>query len=76
MAAPDMLNSPIGFQVDPIAEYERPLIGAIFRLGADALELAVLNHVTAADFSDEACSELFELARQVRLSSRPIVLAD
>lgn len=77
VAAPQpSITAPIGFQVDPISEYERPLIGAIFRLGTDALELAVLNHVTATDFSDEACSELFELARRVRLSGRPIVLAE
>lgn len=60
---------------DPVTAIEQPLVGAIFRLGSSALELAVLNRVTAGDFSESACGELFELARQQRLADAPMTIA-
>lgn len=62
-------------QQEPVETIERPLIGGIFRHGTPALELAVLNGVTAADFYDSGCSELFEIARQSCLENRSLTLA-
>lgn len=50
------------------------LLGAVIRLGAPALEMAVLNRVESADFSEPSHGELFEVARRARLADEPMTL--
>src|SRR5688500_13149806 len=69
------VHDPGDLRADPVAAVERPLVGAVFCLGAPALKIAILNRVVTSDFCEPGNGELFDIARSAELAGRPLAIA-